>query len=442
MKRLLLKKTLLMALVTLMLFAFASVAYAGTSLTLDKASFLPGPNQNVKVYFSTDYPLHDDAWIGVIPVGVPHGPEAEGDDHDLSYQYVEDAKYDASSKKYVTLPVPEIAGSYEVRMYSSDDEELGTELAYAALYVGLSAPPAATTPVVTKPPVTVTPPPAGPAAGTSLGNTVLTLSQASYLPGANQKVNVYFSTDYPLFDDAWIGIIPSEVPHGPEKEADNYDLTYQYVDDAKYDASSKKYVSLDVPQAAGSYDVRMYSSDDEELGLELASVRLTVGVSSTAPPVTTPVKPPVITPGTTPVITPGAAATKVKLVLDKTALEVNGKVSDMGVAPTIVAGRTLLPIRFVVEALGGTVDWDGAESKFTLKLNGNMVEMWVGKNVAKFGKVGLEPGCALCTEEIIDVAPQIINGRSYVPVRYALEKLGCTIGYDSATRTVTVDYGM
>ena len=43
-------------------------------------------------------------------------------------------------------------------------------------------------------------------------------------------------------------------------------------------------------------------------------------------------------------------------------MTVNGKdmpIDEQGTAPVIVNDRTLLPVRAVVEQMGGTADWDG-----------------------------------------------------------------------------------
>jgi hypothetical protein len=36
-----------------------------------------------------------------------------------------------------------------------------------------------------------------------------------------------------------------------------------------------------------------------------------------------------------------------------------------GTVPVIVKGRTLVPIRAIIEELGGTIGWDGNERKVT-----------------------------------------------------------------------------
>jgi len=103
--------------------------------------------------------------------------------------------------------------------------------------------------------------------------------------------------------------------------------------------------------------------------------------------------------------------TKIVLQIGKPDMFVNGKVvpidAESKITPIIEGGRTLIPIRAVVESLGGYVSWDKNEKKITLLLDKNKVEMWVGKNTALVnGK-----------ETYIDsfnpnIMPKIINGRN------------------------------
>ena len=49
----------------------------------------------------------------------------------------------------------------------------------------------------------------------------------------------------------------------------------------------------------------------------------------------------------------------IALVLDSTTLTINGVEREMDVPAKLVNNRTLAPVRFIAEALGRTVDWDG-----------------------------------------------------------------------------------
>lgn len=53
-----------------------------------------------------------------------------------------------------------------------------------------------------------------------------------------------------------------------------------------------------------------------------------------------------------------------------------------GVRPIVAGGRTLVPVRSVVSNMGGEVGWDAIEKKVTLKLGGKTVDLWIGKTEA------------------------------------------------------------
>lgn len=101
-----------------------------------------------------------------------------------------------------------------------------------------------------------------------------------------------------------------------------------------------------------------------------------------------------------------------------------------GTMPLIITGRTMVPIRAIVEAMGGTVEWDGSTQKITLKARDNVVEMWIGKTDIKVnGKTGK-----------MDIAPSIKNSRTFVPVRFAAENLNCKVDWINTTREVVIVY--
>lgn len=96
------------------------------------------------------------------------------------------------------------------------------------------------------------------------------------------------------------------------------------------------------------------------------------------------------------------------------------------------AGRVLLPIRAVVEALGGTVDVSQFQTQRLVKLTlkNNVVQMWEGKYDYTVNGV----------TKTMDIAPKIINDRLFVPLRFAVEGFGISPQFDKDTMTVTIEY--
>lgn len=95
----------------------------------------------------------------------------------------------------------------------------------------------------------------------------LSLSRDRYAPGDAIVVTFSASPDYA--DNAWIGIIPSRVPHGDEAENDRHDLSYQYLQ--KRASGSMTFIA---PKEPGDYDLRLHDSDNN--GKEVASVSFQV----------------------------------------------------------------------------------------------------------------------------------------------------------------------
>ncbi len=66
---------------------------------------------------------------------------------------------------------------------------------------------------------------------------------------------------------------------------------------------------------------------------------------------------------------------------------INGVVvkNAMPQPPTILGGKTMVPFRFLGENLGAEIIWEEASKKVTYKLEGKTVEMWIGNKSALVG---------------------------------------------------------
>ncbi len=108
-----------------------------------------------------------------------------------------------------------------------------------------------------------------------------------------------------------------------------------------------------------------------------------------------------------------------------------------GTKPVIIPkwGRTVVPIRAIVEALGGTIEWDGTERKVTINFNGTVIELWIDKPQARVNGTTkwIDPNNH-------DVKPIIVNDRTMLPLRFVAENLGCKVDWNGTTRTITIIY--
>ena len=96
--------------------------------------------------------------------------------------------------------------------------------------------------------------------------------------------------------------------------------------------------------------------------------------------------------------------------------------------PTVVDGRTLVPVRAIFEAIGATVTWDDATRTAT-GIRGDIIVSVQIDNTTAY--VNGEP-------RVLDVPAQIINGRTMVPARFISESMGCDVTWHQDTQTVGV----
>lgn len=126
-----------------------------------------------------------------------------------------------------------------------------------------------------------------------------------------------------------------------------------------------------------------------------------------------------------------AEAVTLTLQIDNPVMTVNGEAQSIdgeGTAPVLRDGRTLVPVRAVVEAMGGRVGWDAATRTATLTCGGDSVALTIDSTAATFNGEA----------RTLDVAPILLGGRTMFPIRFIAECFGFTVGWNAATRTATI----
>lgn len=118
-----------------------------------------------------------------------------------------------------------------------------------------------------------------------------------------------------------------------------------------------------------------------------------------------------------------SADTVIKVILNGT------KISFPDQQPIIENSRTLVPVRFVSEALGANVDWIQAEKKVVITKDSKKIEMVVGQRKVKIDRKVIE----------LDVASKFQNDRTLVPLRFISEAFGCQVDWDQKSYTVNIN---
>ena len=162
----------------------------------------------------------------------------------------------------------------------------------------------------------------------------------------------------------------------------------------------------------------------------LANLGIQATTALASPPPTTPV------PVTPPIaaVPPSTIANKsqstIVMRIGSPTITINGVQSTLDPmakgTPMLVNGSTLVPMRPIFDLFGYSVNW--YSGRIIAKNNNNSIVLTVGSNIAYRNSA----------ESRLQTAPQNINGRTMVPLKFIAESLGADVEYQPNTKTIII----
>ncbi len=125
---------------------------------------------------------------------------------------------------------------------------------------------------------------------------------------------------------------------------------------------------------------------------------------------------------------------KIILTIGKKGAIVFGSEKESDVAPLIKNSVTMLPSRFVAEALGASVSWNEEKREVTIVGKNKS-----GENVEIVITIGSKNAVVNGNQIELSEAAFIENDRTYTPVRFISENLGASVDWNSEDNTVTIN---
>ncbi|MDR7855110.1 copper amine oxidase N-terminal domain-containing protein [Tissierella sp.] len=99
--------------------------------------------------------------------------------------------------------------------------------------------------------------------------------------------------------------------------------------------------------------------------------------------------------------------------------------------PAKVDGRILVPVRAIVEEMGGSIGWEPNEKRIDIELGTIKIQLWIDKKDAIINGERV----------IMDVPPMTISSRTMIPVRFVAENLGADVKWNDSTKEATISFG-
>jgi len=109
-------------------------------------------------------------------------------------------------------------------------------------------------------------------------------------------------------------------------------------------------------------------------------------------------------------------------------VKIDNQTLTLNPSAQIINGRTLAPLRGIFEALGLTVSWDGTTQTIVGTKDGINITLQINSNNATVNGNSVS----------LDVPAQILNGSTFVPVRFIADSLGVTVNWNAQDRAVEI----
>ncbi|AKL96346.1 fibronectin type III domain-containing protein [Clostridium aceticum] len=114
----------------------------------------------------------------------------------------------------------------------------------------------------------------------------------------------------------------------------------------------------------------------------------------------------------------------------------NNQLKIMDTAPIVIESRTLLPIKYIVEAMDATVAWNDKEKKATIYFKEKTIELWMNNNTAKVNGVSTLIDPSNTNVKPITLPP----GRIMLPLRFVTENMGALVNWNPKSQEIIIIY--
>jgi len=110
----------------------------------------------------------------------------------------------------------------------------------------------------------------------------------------------------------------------------------------------------------------------------------------------------------------------------------------LDVPPTIINGRTVVPLRFLAETFGAQVEWFAKEEEIQMRYDDMLIHLWLHRHYGRTYDALIEKPNQPPEKIALETPPCLLQGRTMVPLRFIGETFGATLDWDASTQTITL----
>lgn len=118
----------------------------------------------------------------------------------------------------------------------------------------------------------------------------------------------------------------------------------------------------------------------------------------------------------------------IQLIINQSTAQVGNQSVSLDAAPTLMNGTTMVPLRFVSETMGATVNYRAEQNRIDIQLGNKFISLVIDSDTVYTAQGAVK----------LPVAPKVVNGRALVPLRFVTEQMGMRVEWEGTTKTIQI----
>ncbi|NOV04775.1 copper amine oxidase N-terminal domain-containing protein [Paenibacillus planticolens] len=119
---------------------------------------------------------------------------------------------------------------------------------------------------------------------------------------------------------------------------------------------------------------------------------------------------------------------KIQLTLNDVAATVNGQKMTLSTPPVLLNNTTLVPLRFIADALKADLTWNTEDQSIALKYADHVIKLSIDSRFVRIDNQSMT----------LEQPAVIMNSTTLVPLRFIAESLNQTVAYNNETKSIII----
>lgn len=119
---------------------------------------------------------------------------------------------------------------------------------------------------------------------------------------------------------------------------------------------------------------------------------------------------------------------RIQLTINDVTATVNGQKTTLSTPPVLLNNTTMVPLRFIADALKADLTWNTEDQSITLKYAGHSIKLSIDNRIVRIDNLS----------KTLEQPAVIMNNTTLVPLRFIAESLNQTVAFNDETKSIMI----